>query len=301
MDEERHDGEIAQTDGNSINTCTYFAKYVYGPRCFCGCGRGGYYCYNFGEDLTAAQKEQVLADLDAPADAMTIQVTNEEEHKYLGSHMSKAQIGSKALSSAKIVIGKPGSGVSATSNHINWVTNDMYLNAMITAGVKDAHVSITAPFDVSGTAALTGIIKAYETTTDTQIPEEQKQVANEEIVKTAQLSDSIGAEETTTLMTNIKEELAQNQPETREEMQTMIVNIANNLNITIPEAQLNGLVDLFMNMKDANINWNAVGDQLEQAKQQFTDFIESEQGQGILAAIKDFFVGLIEIIKGWFS
>ncbi|SDX49043.1 Uncharacterized protein YpuA, DUF1002 family [Paenibacillus sp. PDC88] len=254
-----------------------------------------------GEDLTAAQKEQVLADLDAPADAMTIQVTNEEEHKYLGSHMSKAQIGSKALSSAKIVIGKPGSGVSATSNHINWVTNDMYLNAMITAGVKDAHVSITAPFDVSGTAALTGIIKAYETTTDTQIPEEQKQVANEEIVKTAQLSDSIGAEETTTLMTNIKEELAQNQPETREEMQTMIVNIANNLNITIPEAQLNGLVDLFMNMKDANINWNAVGDQLEQAKQQFTDFIESEQGQGILAAIKDFFVGLIEIIKGWFS
>ncbi|MFD2702826.1 DUF1002 domain-containing protein [Paenibacillus shunpengii] len=254
-----------------------------------------------GEDLTAAQKEQVLADLDAPTDAMTIQVTNEEEHKYLGSHMSKAQIGSKALSSAKIVIGKPGSGVSATSNHINWVTNDMYLNAMITAGVKDAHVSITAPFDVSGTAALTGIIKAYETTTDTQIPEEQKQVANEEIVKTAQLSDSIGAEETTTLMTNIKEELAQNQPETREEMQTMIVNIANNLNITIPEAQLNGLVDLFMNMKDANINWNAVGDQLEQAKQQFTDFIESEQGQGILAAIKDFFVGLIEIIKGWFS
>lgn len=254
-----------------------------------------------GEDLTTAQKEQVLADLDAPADAMTIQVTNEEEHKYLGSHMSKAQIGSKALSSAKIVIGKPGSGVSATSNHINWVTNDMYLNAMITAGVKDAHVSITAPFDVSGTAALTGIIKAYETTTDTEIPEEQKQVANEEIVKTAQLSDSIGAEETTTLMTNIKEELAQNQPETREEMQTMIVNIANNLNITIPEAQLNGLVDLFMNMKDANINWNAVGDQLEQAKQQFTDFIESEQGQGILAAIKDFFVGLIEIIKGWFS
>ncbi|MFD1137862.1 DUF1002 domain-containing protein [Paenibacillus urinalis] len=254
-----------------------------------------------GEDLTAAQKEQVLADLDAPTDAMTIQVTNEEEHKYLGSHMSKAQIGSKALSSAKIVIGKPGSGVSATSNHINWVTNDMYLNAMITAGVKDAHVSITAPFDVSGTAALTGIIKAYETTTNTEIPEEQKQVANEEIVKTAQLSDSIGAEETTTLMTNIKEELAQNQPETREEMQTLIINIANNLNITIPEAQLNGLVDLFMNMKDANINWNAVGDQLEQAKQQFTDFIESEQGQGILAAIKDFFVGLIEIIKGWFS
>ena len=254
-----------------------------------------------GKDLTNDQKVKVLADLEAPNGATELTVTNEEEHKYLGSYLSKAQIGSRALSSAKIVIGKSGSGLSVTTNHINWVTNDMYLNAMITAGVKDAHVTITAPFDVSGTAALTGIIKAYETTTDTEIPEEQKQVANEEIVKTAKLSDSIGAEETTTLMTNIKEQLAENQPQTREAMQSLVEDTANNLNIAIPEAQLNGLVDLFMNMKDANINWDAVGEQLDQVKQQFTDFIESETGQGIIAGIKNFFVGLIDAIKGWLS
>lgn len=254
-----------------------------------------------GEDLTNDQKVKVLADLEAPNGATELTITNKEEHKYLGSYLSKAQIGSRALSSAKIVIGKSGSGLSVTTNHINWVTNDMYLNAMITAGVKDAHVTITAPFDVSGTAALTGIIKAYEMTTDTEIPEEQKQVANEEIVKTAKLSDSIGAEETTTLMTNIKEQLAENQPQTREAMQSLVEDTANNLNIAIPEAQLNGLVDLFMNMKDANINWDAVGKQLDQAKQQFTDFIESERGQGIIAGIKNFFVGLIDAIKGWFS
>ncbi|WP_454193728.1 DUF1002 domain-containing protein [Paenibacillus sp. Marseille-Q7038] len=254
-----------------------------------------------GENLTNDQKVKVLADLEAPNGATELTVTNEEEHKYLGSYLSKAQIGTRALSSAKIVIGKAGSGLSVTTNHINWVTSDMYLNAMITAGVKDAHVVITAPFDVSGTAALTGIIKAYETTTDTKIPEQQKQVANEEIVKTAKLSDSIGAEETTTLMTNIKEQLAEKQPQTREAMQSLVEDTANNLNIAIPEAQLNGLVDLFMNMKDANINWNAVGEQLDQAKQQFTDFIESETGQGIIASIKNFFVGLIDAIKSWFS
>lgn len=254
-----------------------------------------------GEDLTKDQKVKVLADLEAPNNATELTVTNKEEHKYLGNYLSKAQIGSRALSSAKIEIGKAGSGLSVTTNHINWVTNDMYLNAMITAGVKDAHVTITAPFDVSGTAALTGIIKAYEVTTDTKIPEEQKQVANEEIVKTAELSDSIGTEETTTLMTNIKEQLAEKQPQTREEMQSLVENTASNLNVTIPEAQLSGLVDLFMNMKDANINWNAVGEQLDKAKQQFTDFIESDTGQGIIAGIKDFFVGIIDIIKGWFS
>lgn len=254
-----------------------------------------------GEDLTNDQKVKVLADLEAPNDATELTVTNEEEHKYLGSYLSKAQIGSRALSSAKIEIGKAGSGLSVTTNNINWVTNDMYLNAMITAGVKDAHVTITAPFNVSGTAALTGIIKAYETTTDTKIPEEQKQVANEEIVKTAKLSDSIGAEETTTLMTNIKEQLAEKQPQTREAMQSLVEDTAANLNIAIPEAQLSGLVDLFMNMKDANINWDAVGEQLDQAKQQFTDFIESETGQGIIASIKNFFIGIIDAIKSWFS
>ena len=47
--------------------------------------------------------------------------------------------------------------------NINWVTDAMYTNALITAGVKDAEIQITAPFKVSGTAALTGLMKAYET------------------------------------------------------------------------------------------------------------------------------------------
>lgn len=254
-----------------------------------------------GEDLTKEQKEKVLHDLEAPKDVMKLQVTNQEEHQYLGKHLSKVQIGSKALSSAKITIGKSGSGLSVTTSHINWVSDDMYLNAMITAGVKDAQVSITAPFDVSGTAALTGIIKAYEVSADVEIPEEQKQVANEEIVKSAKLSDAIGKEETSTLMTNLKEQMAENQPQTREEMQTLIEATAKEQNVVIPEAQLKGLVDLFENMKEAGINWNAVGDQLEKAKDKFTDFIESEKAQGIFAGIKDFFVGIVEIMKGWFS
>src|SRR5699024_9612239 len=110
-------------------------------------------------------------------------VTNQEEHKYLGEYISKAQIGTKALSSSKIVIGEKDSGLKVTTHNITWVTDNMYENAMSTAGVQDAEVYVTAPFPVSGTAALTGILKAYETTMDIKIPEEQKQVANEEMVK----------------------------------------------------------------------------------------------------------------------
>lgn len=254
-----------------------------------------------GENLSPAQKESMMKELDAPAESLEVMVTNAEEHKYLGEYIPKAQIGSKALSSAKITIAKKDSGLVVASNNINWVSNEMYTNALITAGVKDASIYITAPFSVSGTAALTGLIKAYEVSTGEVIPEEQKQVANEEMVKTAQLGDEIGKEETNALMTRIKEEIGKQKPETEEEMSTLIQGVAEELGLTIPETYLNGLVDLFMKMKDINIDWDAVGEQLSVAKEKFTNFMESEEAQGLMEKAKEFFTTVFDAIKGWFS
>lgn len=255
-----------------------------------------------GKNLTEQQRSQMLQEMKADENAIIVEITNEEEHKYLGNYIPKTQIGTRAISSASITIGKENSGLTVTTNNINWVTNEMYVNALITAGVKDAEIYITSPIEgVSGTAALTGLIKAYEVSTGEVIPEEQKQVANEEMVKTAQLADKIGKDETSTLMTNIKEQIAKQKPDTKEEMMALIKGEADKLKLSIPEEHLDGLTNLFMKMKSLDIDWNAVGDQLSKAKEKFTNFIESDQGQGIINAIKDFFIGLIDAIKGWFS
>lgn len=127
-----------------------------------------------GQDLTSSQKQQVLNDLDAPSNAQTVTVTNQEEHEYLGDFIPKATIGSRAISSSSITLGSKDSGLSVSTQNINGITDDMYINALMTAGVKDAKIQITAPFEVSGTAALTGIMKAYEVQTDQKIPEEVK-------------------------------------------------------------------------------------------------------------------------------
>lgn len=148
-----------------------------------------------GEDLTSEQKDELLNRMEVSSDVETLVVTNEEEHTYLGDYISARQIGNRALSSSKITIGESGTGIHVKSDRINWVTNEMYANALITAGVKDADVYVTAPFDVSGTAALTGLIKAYESAADIAIPEEQKEVANEEMVRTAELAETIGNKE----------------------------------------------------------------------------------------------------------
>ncbi|MDF2037250.1 DUF1002 domain-containing protein [Cytobacillus oceanisediminis] len=254
-----------------------------------------------GENLSEEQKNMLLAEMKAPKDATIITVSNEEEHKYLGNYISKALIGTRAISSSAVTIAKQGSGLEVETKNINWVTDEMYINALITAGVKDAKIYITAPANVSGTAALTGIIKAYEISAEKTIPEEVKQAANEEMVETAKLGDSVGNENAAALIAKIKEEIAKNSPETDAELRTIIENAAKELGITLTEQEILSLIDLFNKLKELDIDWNQVGEQLNQAKDKISKYLESEEGQGFLESLKRFFVSVIDAVKAFFS
>ncbi|MDF1507660.1 DUF1002 domain-containing protein [Robertmurraya sp. DFI.2.37] len=254
-----------------------------------------------GENLTEQQKNLLLAEMEAPDDVQIIYVSNSEEHQYLGNYIAKSLIGTKAISSSAITVGKEGSGLEVKTKNINWVTDEMYINALITAGVKDASIYITAPSSVSGTAALTGIIKAYEISADTTIPEEVKQAANEEMVETAELGESVGQENAAALIAKIKEEIAKNAPETDADLRAIIEQAANELGITLTEEEISSLMALFNKLKNLDIDWNQVGEQLNQAKDKISKFLESEEGQGFLDSLKRFFVSLIDAIKSFFG
>ena len=69
----------------------------------------------FGQDLKASEKQKVLqqfgineSDL---SDYKTIEITNQEEHDYLGDYIDAKVIGSRALSSVMIVKTEKGSGI----------------------------------------------------------------------------------------------------------------------------------------------------------------------------------------------
>jgi uncharacterized protein YpuA (DUF1002 family) len=254
-----------------------------------------------GENLTAQQKNEILEELEVPKTAQTITVSNQEEHEYLGDFIPKAQIGSRAISSASIAIGAKDSGLDVQTNNITWVTDEMYTNALITAGVKDATIKITAPFAVSGTAALTGIMKAYETTTNKKIPEDIKKVANEEMVKTAQLGDSIGAENAAALMAKVKDEIAKNEPKTEADLRALIEQIAKEMGITLTDAELDTLVDFFNKLKSMDIDWNQVKEQLSVTKEKISTFLQSEEGQSFLQKLQDFLNSLINAIRALFA
>ena len=254
-----------------------------------------------GENLTEDQKKSLLSEMGAPKDVLTVTVSNQEEHQYLGKYISKSLIGTKAISSSAITIEPKGSGITVETKNINWVTDEMYVNALITAGVKDAKIYITAPITVSGTAGLTGIIKAYEISADKTIPEEVKQAANQEMVETAKLGDSIGDQNAAALIAKVKEEIAKNKPKNDEELRKIIEQAAKDLNVTLTDEEMQRLMDFFNKLKDLNIDWNQVSDQLNMAKDRISKFLESEEGQGFVEKIKQFFIWLIDAIKSIFS
>ena len=198
-----------------------------------------------GADLDAEERTKVYADFGIePGDAIEITVTNADERAYLEGIAPEKKIGKVALSCTYIVIGEPGSGLQITTKHINWCTSEMYINALTTAGITDAKVIVTAPFDVSGTAALTGIYKAYEDITGSSLNEIAKAVGVEELITTGNLAEYIGSEEATQLVNGLKEILDQTQTMTDEEVKAEIDKLCETYNVSLNDSQKNQLVSL---------------------------------------------------------
>jgi uncharacterized protein YpuA (DUF1002 family) len=256
-----------------------------------------------GNDLSPKQKEEIKKRFNAP-NAQEITVTNQEEHKYLEGLLSKSVIGSRALSSAMIQIAEPGQGITVETNNITWVSKAMYENALATAGVKDATVKIDAPFKVSGTAALTGIMKAYETVTGEKIDENQKRVASEEMVTTAKIGETIGdKEKAAELLTRLKAELAkQTSNLSDDQLREMIRNVAEQMGLTLSDAEIESLVSILRKIQNLDIDWNKALDQISSYKGQIQDFLNNNpEAKSLVQEILTFLKSLIDKILSWFS
>ena len=143
-----------------------------------------------GANLDSEQIAAVYSDFGIERGVIPeITVTNENERQYLEGLVDDKKIGHKAISCVYITILDDGSGLNVSTKNINWCTEQMYKNALTTAGITDADVKVTAPFEVSGTAALTGIYKAYEDITGNSLSSLAKMVGAEELIVTGQLAE----------------------------------------------------------------------------------------------------------------
>ncbi|MBR0209035.1 MAG: DUF1002 domain-containing protein [Oscillospiraceae bacterium] len=228
-------------------------------------------------------------------------VTNAEERRYLEGLVEEKVIGKYAISCVYVQLLEEGSGLSVETYNINWCTSEMYKNALVTAGITDAKIIVAAPFEVSGTAALTGIYKAYEQITGSTLDEIAKTVGTQELTITGKLAEQIGSLDATKIVSGLKEVLSETAKMSDEELRREIVRIADEYHVTLSDSQIRQLIDLCRSME--NLNPSELRERVEQAQETIQRIGEAkdkavgfyEKLKGFLAPLSDFFEGLKEL------
>ncbi|WP_078379431.1 DUF1002 domain-containing protein [Sutcliffiella halmapala] len=258
----------------------------------------------YGGTLTDAQKQEVrdLLGVKNPEMVEEIIVTGEDLVKYIDGEDRNARM----FSSAKITRKDKGKGLvidRATPENITQVTDEMYANALLTAGIEDAEVIVVSPVKVSGHSALVGIYKAYEVSGEV-LDKGRMEVANEELSLATDLAEKEGMdqEKVSELLTEIKKQIAEQNPATKEDVERIVEEQLAKLNIELSQEDRQLLIDLFEKMRGLNINFDNVKQQLEDISKDIKNKIENVIGDtGFWQGVADFFRELFQSIANLFK
>ena len=128
-----------------------------------------------GVNNSPEQRQTILNYFGVKEDEVQIiTVNNQEERAYLGNVATEEQLGTKTYSCAYVEPTAEGSGINVKTANITWVTSSMVASTLSTAGLTGANCVIAAVFPVSGTGALTGVMKAFESATGEKLDENKK-------------------------------------------------------------------------------------------------------------------------------
>lgn len=256
----------------------------------------------FGETLSDVERDKVRELVDVGDEKVhELDVTGADYAKYVNGNP-----GANMYSSVKITHEKEGHGIVVhivTPENITLVTNEMYANALITAGVENAKVDVASPRQVTGESALTGIYKAFDASGE-GLDDGRMEVANEEINLTTDLAkkEGLSQEKVTELMTEIKKAISEKNPATREDIEEIIKEQLDKLEVNLSDADIQLLIDLFEKMKNLNIDFDQVKEQLNDITSTIKDKLDDLNiDQGFFEKVAEFFKNLFDTIASWFK
>ncbi len=272
-----------------------------------------------GADLSQEQLATVLAMMGLSGQDLSsykiVYITNAQEHQYLDAYVSPSVIGTKSLSSVLVKQAAAGHGVQVTTQNINYCTQGMYRNALLTAGVKDADIMVVGPTPISGTAALIGALKAYEDMSGTTVTEASIDTALNELVTTGTIAGELGSQEDVeNMIAFIKAEIAGKDLNSREEIDEAVRQAVTDYGATLNEDEIKQIVDLMVKIKDLGLDYNTLLDQASDLYAKFGDKLtlddlknlaNQSKGEMIKTAVGNFFTGIFkgvtDFFKGLFS
>ncbi len=254
---------------------------------------------SFGADLNDSEKATVMGLLGVAEDDLDYytvgEITNEDEHKYLGDYLDASVIGSRALSSVVVVIGEDGDGIDVETKNISYCTPGMYTNALITAGIENADVVVAGPFEITGTAALVGAMKAYAELTGEEISEESMDTAVNELVVTSQMAEGENSQDIEELIAYVKAEVVQAGLDDEESIRKVIDEGASQLGITLTEDEKDAIISLMKKISELDLD-------VESMKKQAGELFDKLEEMGVdKEEAKNFFQKILDAITEFFN
>lgn len=262
-----------------------------------------------GADLTEEQKAAMLQYFGVSENEVTIiEVNNQEERAYLEGIATESEIGTRTYSCAYIMPTNNGE-INVKTAHLTWVSTSMIANTLVTAGIDSCDVIAAAPRDVSGTGALTGIIKAYEKVTDEELDAEKTELAMEELYETADLGSQIGQDEASAIMNEVKQQVLKDEVTDTEDVEDIVKEVAEYYDVNLTEEQTGKVSALMSNIASQDYDYDSIKGTMEGLQDKLVgslenideSFLENSEGGGILAAIGDFFAGIFKAIGNFFA
>lgn len=260
-----------------------------------------------GADLSDSQRATILSIMGIDAANLSnydvVYVTNAEEHQYLDSYISSSQIGSRSLSSVVIVQRDKGSGLNISTTNINYCTVGMYKNALTTAGVTDADIIVAGPTPISGTAALVGVLKAYQEMTGKEISDSVVDTALNELVLTGQLEDSlkgVSDAQVEEFIAYIKALIAKDDLTDDAGINGAIDEACEKYGVTLSDDERQQIIDLIKKINSLGIDLNGLVDYAESLYNSFKNG-DGSSNSGIAAAVGGFFKSIISSVGDFFK
>ena len=188
----------------------------------------------------------------------------------------------------------PGIDVVVDTSKITLVTPKMYENALKSTGITNGYVVVTSPVSATGESALAGVLKSYEVATGTTIPDDAKKAATQTIYTQSDIANQTNqsADTIADLFEKAQTEV-QNQNLTNvTQIQTIVVNVANNMNINLTDQQAQEIATSLSNSQQAQGSLGDFKSSLENATQ------EASQSSGILNQIWTYLQSLFSDLQG---
>ncbi len=229
-----------------------------------------------GADLSAEQKQAILRYFGvAGQNLQTLTITNQDERNHLGSYVPLEQIGTRTYSCA-LVSPTTSGGIQVKTANLSWVTSNMIASTLSTSGVVNCDVLAAAPFEVSGTGALTGILMAYESAVGATLDTQKKETATQELITTSTIANNIGQVQATEIVNESKMQVIEGNVISDNDIDIIINEVAEKENISLTEEDRELLAELLHQIAQQDYDYEDMKDTLERVEANMNELAQQQ-------------------------